>query len=43
MARVQVYECEVHGEFEYVEPLEEIPPKCPVCKKPMQYITTYEE
>ena len=43
MAKLYVYECPVHGEFEFTEPLEEKPPKCPECGKPMRLIAVLEE
>jgi len=44
LPRVQVYECDYCGEeYEYLEPLEETPPKCPKCGRQLRYITTYEE
>jgi hypothetical protein len=41
--KVYVYECLLHGEFEFTEPLEEKPPKCPECGRLMRFVTVYEE
>jgi len=42
LTKVYVYECPVHGEFEFLE-LPESPPKCPECGRQIRLIAVLEE
>jgi len=42
MPKVDVYDCDVHGEYEYVDYVGP-PPRCPECGKIMKYVATYQE
>lgn len=44
MPKIDVFECDVHGEFEFVnDEYVRTNPPCPECGKPMRYVTSYTE